>query len=62
MSAARHVYAADIFIGSASSTPNDNYTYAIALGFDSADGGYTSANKGLYAMNTSVHISLDRRL
>ncbi len=48
-----NVYAADIFIGSASSTPNDNYTYAIALGFDSADGGYTSANKGLYAMNTT---------
>ncbi len=52
------VYAADIFIGSASSTPNDNYTYAIALGFDSADGGYTSANKGLYALKTSGGVPL----
>jgi hypothetical protein len=50
-----NVYAADIFIGSASSTPNNNYTYAIALGFDSADGGYSLAagTGGLYKLPTT---------
>lgn len=48
------VYAADIFIGSGSSSPTGSYTYAISLGFDSADGGYSTA--GLYELpskNTS---------
>jgi PEP-CTERM motif len=45
-----NVYGADIFIGSASSTPNSNYTYAIALGFDTAEGG---ATKGLYKLPTT---------
>jgi hypothetical protein len=46
-----NVYAADIFLGSASSSPTGSYTYAISLGFDSADGGYSSA--GLYKLPTT---------
>ncbi|HUK58775.1 MAG TPA: PEP-CTERM sorting domain-containing protein [Stellaceae bacterium] len=48
-----NVYAADIFIGAASSTPNDNYTYAIALGFDAGSTKDNGATKGLYQLPTS---------
>ena len=46
-----NVYAADIFIGAGSSAPDGSYDYAISLGFDSADGGNSSA--GLYELPTS---------